>query len=174
LTGALSRSPGTLHFATHVIPVPRGESRFLLRQSSTGGVSGLQVTVRPDDAFLALSMQPDGARDGINTATVPAFDVPGSMVVLNGCGSGLARMQPGAGLMGFARAWMSAGATAVVASLWPVADDSGTLFVPFYEARLSGRSASEALQSAQVAMIRGQGWRAEPRHWAAYISAGQE
>ena len=175
LTEALGRSPGTLHFATHVIPVPHGDSIFLLRQStSRGGAGSLHVILRPDDAFLALSMQPNGERAGINTAAVPAFDVPGSLVVLNGCGSGLARMQPGAGLMGFARAWMSAGATAVVASLWPLADDSGALFGSFYGARLSGRSASEALQTAQTAMIRGQGWRAEARHWAAYISAGQE
>ena len=175
LADALRRQPGTLHFATHVIPVPHGDSRFLLRQSTTpDGAGGLHVVLRPDDAFLALSIQPDGARDGINTASVPAFDVPGSLVVLNGCSSGLARMQRGAGLMGFARAWMSAGASSVVASLWPLADDSGTLFESFYEARLLGRSASESLQIAQTAMIRGQGWRAEPRHWAAYVSAGQE
>lgn len=175
LTVALGRQPGTLHFATHVIPVPHSESKFLLRQNtSRDGNNRVQLVLRPDNAFLALSMRPGGLRDGINTASVPAFNVPGSLVVLNGCSSGLARLQPGAGLMGFARAWMSAGASSVVASLWPLADDSGTLFESFYKARLSGRSASESLQTAQIAMIRGQGWRAEARHWAAYISAGQE
>ncbi len=175
LEKALSRTPGTLHFATHVIPVPHGESRFLLRQSPAGNGSPVSYVVsRPDDAFLALSMQPDGGRDGINTASVPAFDVPGSLIVLNGCSSGLARVQPGAGLMGFARAWISAGASSVVASLWPLTDDSGAFFESFYQARLNGRTTTESLQTAQTAMIRGQGWRAEPRHWAAYLAAGQE
>jgi CHAT domain-containing protein len=175
LERAMSRAPGTLHFATHVIPVPHGDSRFLLRQNPRrNGPAGSFVVSRPDDAFLALSMQPDGGRDGINTAAVPAFDVPGSLIVLNGCSSGLARVQPGAGLMGFARAWISAGASSVVASLWPLTDDSGAFFESFYGARLTGRSTSESLQTAQTAMIRGQGWRAEPRHWAAYLNAGQE
>ncbi|HEY3439593.1 MAG TPA: CHAT domain-containing protein [Paludibaculum sp.] len=175
LTEAMNRRPGTLHFATHVIPVPRGKRGFLLRQSlSRDGDRSLKVDSRPDDAFLALSLRAGGVRDGINTASVPAYEVPGSLVVLNGCNSGLARMQPGAGLMGFARAWMSAGAAAVVASLWSLTDDSGAMFESFYTARLSGRPASASLQAAQRAMIHGQGWRAEPRHWAAYVSAGQE
>jgi CHAT domain-containing protein len=175
LEEALSRTPGTVHFATHVIPVPHGETRFLLRQSPSGHGSRISYVVsRPDDAFLALSMRPDGGRDGVNTATVPAFDVPGSLIVLNGCSSGLARTQTGAGLMGFARAWISAGASSVVASLWPLTDDSGAFFESFYSARLSGHSTSKSLQTAQTAMIRGQGWRAEPRHWAAYVAAGQE
>lgn len=175
LAEAISRRPGTLHFATHVLPVRHGKQEFLLRQNlSRDGDRSLKVISRPDDAFLALSLRVGGVRDGINTASVPAFEVPGSLVVLNGCNSGLARMQPGAGLMGFARAWMSAGATAVVASLWSLTDDSGAMFESFYQARLTGQGASESLRTAQRVMIHEQGWRAEPRHWAAYISAGQE
>jgi len=175
LTAAMGRRPGTLHFATHVVPVPRGRQGFLLRQNlSKEGDRSLKVDSRPDDAFLALSLRAGGVRDGINTASVPAYDVPGSLVVLNGCNSGLARMQRGAGLMGFARAWMSAGAAEVVASLWSLTDDSGAMFESFYAARLAGHPASESLRAAQREMIHGQGWRAEPRHWAAYVSAGQE
>ena len=171
---ALGRRPGTVHFATHVIPMGREDSKLVVRQHTRGDGGGLRVVARPDDAFLALSMRPGGERDGINTASVPAYDLPGSLVVLNGCSSALGRMQSHAGLMGFARAWLSAGASSVIASLWPLSDDSGTLFESFYKARLSRRSASESLQIAQLEMIRGQGWRAEARHWAAYISAGQE
>ena len=86
---------------------------------------------RPQDAFIALSLNADGSRGGINTAMVHAYDLPGSLVVLSGCSSALGDVQPGAGLMGFTRAWIAAGSTAVVASLWPVADDNGGFFTEF-------------------------------------------
>ena len=44
----------------------------------------------------------------------------------------LARTLPATGLMGITRACQAAGASAVVASLWPTPDDAGALFLAFY------------------------------------------
>jgi CHAT domain-containing protein len=97
-------------------------------------------------------------------------------VVLDGCNSARGAILPGAGLMGMTRAWMAAGARAVIATRWPMADrDEGELFrtfYPLYYAR-NGRShtgVSRVLQQAQVAQIRGGGVHAEPAYWASYFS----
>jgi CHAT domain-containing protein len=77
------------------------------------------------------------------------------------------------------RAW---GAKAVLATLWPVADvGAGPLMVEFYRQRGAHRqmSKSEALQKAQLAMLRGQ-LRPEtgpqdlshPYYWAPYVLMG--
>jgi CHAT domain-containing protein len=74
--------------------------------------------------------------------------------------------------MGLTRAWLTAGASAVIASRWPVSDDSGDLFSEVYSAPFrsgSRGSFSRALQRAQIATLRGGGPGARLSHWAAYF-----
>ncbi|WP_158266308.1 CHAT domain-containing protein [Allosphingosinicella deserti] len=75
--------------------------------------------------------------------------------------------------MGLAGAAVQAGAVSALASLWQV-DDSGTgeLMRRFYAAYGSGRSRSDALRDAQLAMIRGGGAQARPHIWAAFTLLG--
>jgi len=102
--------------------------------------------------------------------------VDAGVVVLSGCHSSTGDVLPGTGLLGLTRAWLTAGASTVVASQWPTPDDSGPLFDTFYSSLGPQRSVSpgEALRRAQVAMIRAGGWRARPRYWAAYFVVGSE
>jgi len=168
-------APGVVHFATHVLPLRRQATMFTLNQPASPGASPLRVAVRrPDDAFLALSMTSESSRDGILTGLVPAYRVPGSLIVLSGCSSGLGTIQPGAGLAGFTRAWIGAGARGVVSSLWPVTDDTGTFFLAFYRSLVAGANTANSLKAAQTAMIRSRSWRAQPRYWAAYFLVGKE
>ncbi len=172
---ALRHPASVIHFATHVVQVPREMPSFLLSQHyQPGAGAGFTAILHPDEAFLALSLRDDGTRDGISSDLVSAFHVPGSLVVLSGCNSGLGAIQPGAGLMGFTRAWLAAGARSVVASLWPVPDDGGVLFSRFYTAHLGGRPSASALRDAQIAMIRQGSWASQPRYWAAYFTVGSE
>ena len=82
--------------------------------------------------------------------------------------------------MGMTRAWLAAGAHSVVASLWPIPDDSGTLFESFYKhlAELRenwrGGGAAEALRRAQLEMMREGASSAAPAQWAAYFVVGKE
>jgi CHAT domain-containing protein len=169
------RAPGVVHFATHVLPVRTQAPMFTLNQPASRRAGARRVAVRrPDDAFLALSVTSESARDGILAGQVPAYHLPGSLVVLSGCGSGLGTIQPGAGLAGFTRAWIGAGARGVVSSLWPVTDDSGAFFLSFYQSLVAGNSSAESLKAAQTAMIRSRSWRAKPRYWAAYFLVGKE
>ncbi|MBI5282350.1 MAG: CHAT domain-containing protein [Candidatus Solibacter usitatus] len=172
---ALRSGPEVVHFATHVIPIKvQGAGVAVSHRVDMQAATRVQATRRPDDAFIALSLDRSGRRQGINTGMVSAISLPGSLVVLNGCGSGLGTVQPGAGLMGFTRAWLAAGARSVVASLWPVPDDDGEMFRIFYQVYGSGQGVAKALKAAQTAMIASRSWRSHPRYWSAYFLVGKE
>jgi CHAT domain-containing protein len=94
--------------------------------------------------------------------------LPASLVVLNGCDSGLGQARAGLGLTGLSQAWLLGGASRVVGSLWPVRDDAAPMFLDFYRAIARGVPAEEALRQAQIASLRQGGWRSEPVHWAAW------
>jgi len=82
---------------------------------------------------------------------------------MNGCASGNAAVLPGEGLMGLTRAWLAAGARAVIASHWPVPDHSGELFDTLYSSLTDvqgRRSFARALRQAQTACLRSEGWQA--------------
>jgi tetratricopeptide (TPR) repeat protein len=160
LAKALASSPAILHLAVHVIARPQD----------------------PVQGLVALSLSPVGQPEFLSAADIAAWHTHAGLVVLSGCGSGLGRVLPGAGLMGLTRAWLAAGAEAVAASLWPTPDDNGELFLSFYR-RLRERgevatsrfpAAAVALASAQTDMIGSRSWRAEPEYWAGYFLIAKE
>jgi len=75
--------------------------------------------------------------------------------------------------MGLAGAAVQAGALSAIASLWQV-DDIGTaeLMRQFYSRYRTGRSRSEALREAQLALLEGGGNNAQPNVWAAFTLLG--
>jgi len=75
--------------------------------------------------------------------------------------------------MGLAGAAVQAGARSVIGSLWQV-NDEGTaeLMRQFYQRYSAGRSRSEALREAQMALIDGGGANADPNIWAAFALLG--
>jgi CHAT domain-containing protein len=130
--------------------------------------------------MIALSLGQGGNTELVTAAEIKQWRLDGPVVALSGCSSGSADALPGEGLLGMSRAWLAAGAEAVVASLWPTPDDNGGLFVSFYRSlrrvnRDGVRSTPAlALQEAQLEMLRSSTWRSEPRYWAAHFVAGKE
>jgi len=80
--------------------------------------------------------------------------------------------------MGLSRAWLLAGARAVVGSRWPVQDDAGDLFRSFYAhlavSKHEYRALGSALQSAQLQMLRSDSWRSDPKYWGAFYLMTKE
>ncbi len=158
LHDALAKAPEVLHFAVHVVS-PQG---------------------RPQDAALALSLTSDNMPELLTREAIAAYRVPGSLVVLSGCASDQGERIPGAGLIGLGRAWLLAGASAVIVSAWPTPDDSGRFFSAFYnhlQAVKSGplaERAAIALQQAQLEMKQSSGYRSSPSFWAAYSILSKE
>jgi CHAT domain-containing protein len=106
---------------------------------------------------LVLARSP-GTGDGILTAEqVGGLDLRGTeMVVLSACDTGLGNVAGGEGVIGLKRAFLTAGARTVVASLWKL-DDAATadLMDEFYRnlwVRKLGKL--EALREAQLTMLR--------------------
>lgn len=166
----LARAPAVVHLATHLIagdeasgpPLPAPEL----------GQNLLSIP-RPAPAFLALTLKPDLTRDILYYNDVSRMYAPGALIVLSACESGRGTVLPGAGLQGFARAWLAAGSRAVVGSLWQVSDGTEGLFREFYNSLASGIAPARALRSAQIQSIRARNWQSQPRLWSAYMLLGK-
>jgi CHAT domain-containing protein len=171
---SIEAGAAVVHFATH----------FVRREAS------------PERALLVLSLDSNGQPDFFSPSDTVHVKTPDSLVVLSGCHSAAGSQIPAAGLMGMTRAWLTAGARGVIASLWPTPDDTGAIFQTFYRelqreapsagtdgtnsrqtsARQRGmtlRNAAEALRRAQLEMLRTQTWRALPKYWGTYLLIGR-
>jgi CHAT domain-containing protein len=104
---------------------------------------------------------------------VVGLPLDGQTVVLSACRTIVGPDLKGDGLQGLARAFLQAGAGAVVASLWEV-DDRATMMLMrhFYEGLArQGLSPDRALADAQRRLQRDERWR-HPRHWAGFVALG--
>jgi CHAT domain-containing protein len=157
LVAALAHNAGILHFAVHVVSPP----------------------ARPQESALALSLR-NGIPELLTPEAIAALRVPGSLVVLSGCSSGLGKVLPGAGLQGLSRAWLLAGAAAVVVSNWPTPDDSGRFFSSFYDhfdhitSGDTAQRAALALRQTQLEMLHGSGYKTSPHFWGAFAVIAKE
>jgi CHAT domain-containing protein len=146
---ALHAAPSTIHLATHV----------------------LAPAAKSEQVLLAFSLDSSGRPGLLSTSEIGMLHVPGALVVMTGCATATGGARPGAGLLGLTRAWMMAGARAVVATDWPVPDADGDLIPEFYR-QLRTSSAAEALRRSQVELIHSGTWQASPSYWAAFEVIG--
>ena len=91
-------------------------------------------------------------------------------VVLSACETAVAEAATGDERVGLVRAFLLAGASRIVASLWPVDDIITAGFMLRFHARLAaGESSSAALAAAQQLTAQ---QHPHPSHWAAYVLYG--
>jgi CHAT domain-containing protein/tetratricopeptide (TPR) repeat protein len=153
LAQALRGRPSVVHVAAHMLFPPR---------EAAGGM-------------LALSLQAGSQVELLSDTETAGLRAKLGLVVLNGCSSGQAEVLPGAGLMGMSRAWLAAGAHAVILTRWPTSDqDSGGVFLSLYRLyflhRANGRvSFGVLLRLAQLEELHAGGARADPARWASYF-----
>ncbi|MFM2124369.1 MAG: hypothetical protein RL328_820, partial [Acidobacteriota bacterium] len=153
LTSQLNAGQFTaIHFATHVVAAEGQEAKSFLALSmgDTNTAAGPELLGAPDIAMLR---------------------VPGSLVVMTGCASGVGEVRAGAGLMGLTRAWLAAGAAQVLSTQWQVEDSRGDLLPQFFQ-QYPDIPAAEALRRSQVAMLNSGSWQADPAYWAAFQLTG--
>ncbi|MBD3348053.1 MAG: tetratricopeptide repeat protein, partial [Candidatus Eisenbacteria bacterium] len=139
---------------------PEASEQSLVRLAETGRLGGFAVIHmathalvddrRPEQSALVLSQVglPDplesalkGERicDGLLTAgeIVREWDLGADLVTLSACETGLGKEVVGEGYIGFAHAFLQAGARSLLVSLWKVEDRATSLFMRrFYENRL--------------------------------------
>ncbi len=130
--------------------------------------------VDPENPTLSsLALTPEGQDDGfLRGLEVAAIPVHADLAVLSGCETGKGRMFRGEGMVGLVRAFMLAGSSRVLVSLWRV-DDEATraLMTTFYERWKSGVPTAQALREAQESVKAQEKWR-HPYFWAAWVLWG--
>jgi CHAT domain-containing protein/Tfp pilus assembly protein PilF len=91
------------------------------------------------------------------------------LVTISACRGAGSRVYSGEGLVGFAWAFLQAGARNVVAGLWDVSDRSTSLLMQQLYAEISaGRSPAAALRAAKLRMLAGSGSYQKPYYWAPF------
>ncbi|MBL8209788.1 MAG: CHAT domain-containing protein [Bryobacterales bacterium] len=134
---------------------------------------GVSNEREPDRAAIVLAAG-NRAEDGLWQAReIRATRLNADVVVLSACETGTGRLQGQEGVMNLARAFLTAGAKSVVASLWSVDDRStATLMGMFYEHLARGLMVREALRQAQLQFVKTYGAKATPYHWAGFEVIG--
>jgi CHAT domain-containing protein len=157
-----------------------GASELAVKSESLGdykvihlAAHGVSDEVDPDRTALVLAAGNE-SEDGLWQAReIRRTRLNADVVVLSACETGSGRLQGQEGIMNLARAFLTAGARSVVASLWDVDDRStATLMESFYEHLRNGESVTGALRQAQLDFIKNYGDKAKPNLWAGFEVIG--
>lgn len=94
------------------------------------------------------------------------------LVVLSACQTGLNRPMAGDELLGLARGFLAAGATALVASIWAVDDEiTAILMREFYAGLAQKLNIAAALRRAMLNLLHNPAY-SHPHYWAAFMGLG--
>ena len=138
---------------------------------------GLLNSQNPELSGIVLSLVNDQGADVdgfLRVADLINLKIPVELVVLSACRTGLGKEVRGEGLVGLTRAFMYAGASRVVASLWKVDDKATAVFMKeFYRAMFQEHQRpAAALRTAQLALMKNPRFRS-PFYWAAFTLQGE-
>jgi CHAT domain-containing protein len=162
-----------LHFGTHALVDDEDPARSALI------LSQLERDAPSPAGFLPTD------RDGLLTAGEIArgWTLDADLVTMSACETGLGRRLGGEGYVGLAHAFLQAGASSVLASLWPVDDRATALFVRrFYEVWTTPRAGPSPTKAR--ALVEARSWLAaftdetgrqpyaHPAYWAAFVLIG--
>jgi CHAT domain-containing protein len=121
----------------------------------------------PLDSAVILS-GPDNAYK-LYARDVADLPLRAELVTVSACRSAGERIYAGEGLVGFAWAFLRAGARRVIAGLWDVDDRStADLMDVMYERLAAGDTPPQALRAAKLALIAHGGVTAKPYYWGPF------
>ncbi len=174
------KSPELLHIATH--------GYFLEDVENAGSAFGVHIENANDNPLLRSGLMLAGAAKTLSGATSPNLesndngiltayeamnmDLEGTqLIVLSACETGLGDVKAGEGVYGLQRAFLVAGADALIMSLWKV-DDAATqqLMKSFYSNWVKLRNKQKAFKQAQLQLM---ARHKEPFYWGAFVMMGQ-
>lgn len=141
-----------LHFATHgFLPVEPGAIEPALILSFDG--------TDQDQMMLTAS-------------EISRLAIHADMVVLSACNTGSGKVTHAEGVSSLGAAFLTAGSSSVVVSMWKVADKSTSLLMQqFYKNLLSGMPKNKALAEARKRLF-SEG-KAHPFYWAPFVLSGE-
>ena len=128
----------------------------------------------PDRSRILLAGDSPNAADYVFQEEVYNLDLKNvDLVTVSACDTARGKMVRGEGIQAFSQAFLAAGASATVTSLWRVADEPTASFMEeFYYFLGRGASKAEALQAAKLRFLRSNSALSSPRYWAAFVLNG--
>jgi CHAT domain-containing protein len=174
------KGPALMHIATHgyfLKDVDQGSSAF-----------GVHLENANDNPLLRSGLMLAGAANTVSGTAMPnlgsndngiltAYEAMNlnltgtSLIVLSACETGLGDVKAGEGVYGLQRAFLVAGAEALIMSLWKV-DDAATqqLMTTFYSNWIKTGNKQKAFKQAQLQLMTKY---KEPYYWGAFVMMGQ-
>lgn len=134
---------------------------------ATHGVADAYDPLR--GSFLQFAGNGDDGR--LTARAIQESKITARLAVLSACQTGLGGTHDG-GVIGVARAFLIAGASQVVMSLWSVNDSATTALMTSFVSRLREQSPPEALRRAMLEVRDAQGARRRPADWASFAVLG--
>ena len=123
---------------------------------------------RHDNPLFSSLQLHDGR---LTAADVVRLKFNGALVTLGACESGRSEVIAGDEMLGLPRAFLGAGASSVLVSLWLVHDETTAEFMQSWYAHIQqGQPRAQALRAVQRA-IKSQ--RSHPYYWAPFVLMGQ-
>jgi hypothetical protein len=138
-------------------------------------VHGVANTQFPDRAALVMGTSSSSPDDGLlQVREIRELPLRADLVVLSACETGSGKLLGAEGIASLERAFLLAGARAVVASLW-TADDIFTiaLMKRFYQHLAAGSDKGSALRQAKLDLLEQFGDKALPVYWAGFTLVGE-
>lgn len=173
------KTPAILHIATH--------GYFLKDVESNQSVFGVNMENANDNPLLRSGLMLAGASGTISGARAPslqsndngiltayeAMNLPlegTDLVVLSACETGLGDVKSGEGVYGLQRAFLVAGADALIMSLWKVDDEATQLLMTnFYSNWVKLGNKQKAFKQAQLQLLTKY---KDPYFWGAFVMMG--
>jgi len=182
--------PGTRQEVVSVAGLMEGPNHVLLDRNATEAAfkalpladfrvihlaaHGVASTNFPDRAALLLGSSPASGEDGLLQAReIRDLPLNADLVTLSACETGNGKLLGQEGIASLERAFLLAGAKAVIASLW-TADDTYTiaLMKRLYQHLVDGVDKGTALRQAKLDLLSQFGSQALPVYWAGFTLVG--
>jgi CHAT domain-containing protein len=123
---------------------------------------------RPDNPLFSSLQLADG---WLTVRDAYGLNLTCELVTLSACETGVSALAPGDELMGLARGFFSAGAPALLVSLWTVDDEATAgLMFDFYSRLQAGAGLAAALRYAQCQLL---AHNPHPYFWAPFVLMGR-
>lgn len=182
--------PGSRQEVTNVAAIVEGDAKLLLGSDATEAafkslpladfevihlaVHGVASMQFPDRAALVLGKSPESSEDGLlQVREIRDLELNAELVTLSACDTGSGRLLGEEGIASLERAFLLAGAKAVIPSLW-TADDTYTIALMrrLYQHLVNGDDKGTALRQAKLDLLMQFGDQALPIYWAGFTLVG--
>ena len=137
-------------------------------------VHGFASSEDPNHSALVLLSDPAASEDGfLQAAEIVQLRLNADLVILSACDTGIGPVEGEEGIAALSRAFLLAGAKAVISTLWSINDTySLVVMTHFYRHLVAHEPAAEALTHAKRDTLREFGPTAAPHYWAGFKFEG--